>query len=349
MARLIQPLDETEIKKIGVANVREAYRKLADVMNRILDGKIYQCHCCNEFHSSESFYNDKRFATGLYPECKKALLLQATDYDKKTNTYTDNRDKTIEVFRKLDLPFYDSLYQSALQTVAAEVGEKNRQTAYQHMLVMVKSLSQYKGKHFINSEFDESFEVVEEDIKIVQKTVKRAKKIFGEGYTNENYMYLMNQYDDFCTRTQVDSLSQEMYVKQICLQLLDIDKDRKDGKDVSKKIDALDKLMNSANLQPKQNVSNAATDSLTFGQLIERWEMEDPIPEPDEEFRDVNNIGKLIRVFFSGWLCKALGIKNAYSEECEQFISQYEAVKPDVQEEGASSDIYEKLFGRDGD
>lgn len=349
MARLIQPLDETEIKKIGVANLREAYRKLADVMNRILNGQIYQCHCCNEFHNAESFYNDKRFATGLYPECKKSLMLQATDYDKKTNEYKDNREKTIEVFRKLDLPFLDSLYKSALQTVQAEVGEKVRQTAYQHMLVMVKSLSQYKGKHFKDSEFDIELEPEKEDIKVIQKTVKRAKKIFGEGYSNENYMYLMNQYDDFCTRTQVDSLSQEMYVKQICLQLLDIDKDRKDGKDVSKKIDALDKLMNSANLQPKQNVSNAATDSLTFGQLIERWEMEDPIPEPDEEFKDVNHIGKLIRVFFSGWLCKALGIKNAYSAECEEFISQYEVTKPEYIEEGGSSDIYDKLFGKEGE
>lgn len=349
MARLIQPLDETEIKKIGVANLRDAYRKLAEVMNRILNGQIYQCHCCNEFHSAESFYNDKRFATGLYPECKKALLLQATDYDKKTNEYKDNREKTIKVFKKLDLPFYDSLYKSALQTVQAEVGEKNRQTAYQHMLVMVKTLSQYKGKHFENSEFDIELEPEKEDVKVIQKTVKRAKKIFGEGYSNENYMFLMNQYDDFCTRTQVDSLSQEMYVKQICLQLLDIDKDRKDEKDVSKKIDALDKLMNSANLQPKQNVSNAATDSLTFGQLIERWEMEDPIPEPDEEFKDVNHIGKLIRVFFSGWLCKALGIKNAYSTECEEFISQYEVTKPEYIEEGGSSDIYDKLFGKEGE
>lgn len=349
MAKLRVALTPEEVKKTGVAEIRKAYNDLAFDYNKITEGKLYYCHSCNLWHSVEAFYSDKRFASGLYPECKKALLLQATDYDKKTNTYTDNREKTIEVFRKLDLQFTDSLYKSAQTSSGMDAGEKTRQTAYQHMITIVKSLPQYRDKHFEHSEFDESFEPSEDDVKIIQKTVKRGRKIFGEGYSNENYMYLMIQYDDFCTRTQVDSLSQEMYVKQICLQLLDIDKDRKDNKDVSKKIDALDKLMNSANLQPKQNVSNAATDSLTFGQLIEKWENEEPIPDPDPEFADVNNIGKLIRVFFSGWLCKALGIKNAYSQECEEYISQYEVVKPIIQEEGTSSDIYDKLFGSDGE
>lgn len=347
MAKLIQPLDEAEIKKVGVARVRDEYKKLAEVMNRILDGKIYQCHSCNEFHSTEAFYNDRRFATGLYPECKKALLMQATDYDKKTGEYKDNREKTIEVFRKLDLPFLDSLYKSALQNVASDVGERNRQTAYQHMLVMVKTLPQYKNMKFANSEFDEAFEPSEDEVKVVQKTVKRGKKIFGEGRSNEDYMYLTDQYDDFCLRTQVDTISQEMYVKQICLQLLDIEKDRKENKDVSKKIDSLDKLMNSANLQPRQNVSSAASDSLTFGQLIEKWEVNEPIPEPDEDFKDVNSIGKLLRVYFSGHLAKALGLKNAYSEEYEEEIKKYTVTKPESREEGNSTEIYEHLFGTD--
>lgn len=350
MARIKVPKTEEEVRKTPVAQLRQDYNSLAHDMNKILDGKLYYCHCCDDFHNSEGFYSDKRYVSGLFPECKKSLLKEATDYDKKTDTYTDNRDKTIEVFRKLNLPFIDSVYKSALASTTAEMGEKNRQTAYQHMLTIVKSLPQYKIMDFSQSEFDDDYLVNdEEETKIVQKTIKSAKKRFGTGFSNEDYMYLEDTYQDWCTRTQVDSLSQETYVKQICLMLLDIDKDRKSGKDVSKKLESLDKLMNSANLQPKQNVSNAATDSLTFGQLIEKWEQEDPIPAPDPEFADVNNISKLIRVFFSGWLCKALGIKNAYSQECEDYISQYEVIKPEIQEEGTSSDIYDKLFGSDGE
>lgn len=348
MARIKVPKTEEEVKKTSAPQLRQDYNTLAHDMNKILDGKIYYCHCCDDFHDSNGFYSDKRYASGLFPECKKNLLLQATDYDKKTNTYTDNRDKTIEVFRKLNLPFIDSVYKSALNSTAAEMGEKNRQTAYQHMLTIIKSLPQYKNMDFSQSEFDEQYLINdEEETKIVQKTIKAAKKRFGTGFSNEDYMYLENTYQDWCTRTQVDSLSQETYVKQICMQLLDIDKDRKDGKDVSKKLDALDKLMNSANLQPKQNVSNAATDSLTFGQLIEKWEQEKPIPDPDPEFADVNSIGKFLRVYFSGHLSRALGLKNAYSQEYEEEIAKYTVTKPEISEEGSSSEIYDYLFGND--
>ena len=173
---------------------------------------------------------------------------------------------------------------------------------------------------------------------------KEIKKLFGLGFSEMDYLYLQDQYDDWRARTQVDSKSQETYVMQICLQLLDIDKDRKAGKDVTSKLKTLDTLMNSAKLQPKQNVNNAATDSLTMGQLIEKWEQEKPIPEPDPEFKDVNGIGRLIRVYFAGHLARALGLKNSYSEEYEEEMKKYTVESPQAKE-GDSSDTYQQIFG----
>lgn len=346
MARLRVALTEDEVKKTGVADIRKKYNELARDYNRITEGDLYYCHRCNEFHNQDAFYSDKRFSSGLYPDCKKQILMDATDYDKKTNTYTDNKEKTKEVFRKLDIPFIDSLYRSALSSITEEVGEKNRQTAFQQLLVMVKSLPQYKGKTYENSEFDdEENEALQEEINENSRILKTARRRFGKEYIPSDLIWLENNYQDWCARTAVDSLSQETYVKQICLQLLDIDKDRKANKDVTNKLKALDTLMNSANLQPRQNVSNSATDALTFGQLIERWEMEKPIPEPDEEFKDVNSVGKFLRVYFSGHLSRALGLKNAYSKEYEDEIAKYTVTKPESTEEGSSTEIYDYLFG----
>ena len=348
MARLKQALTPEEVQKVGVAAVRKSYNELAKDYNRILDGDLYYCHCCNEFHPQDSFYSDKRYASGLFPECKKSLLLEATDYDKKTNTYTDNKEKTIKVFQKMDLPFIESLYNSALTSAQMDAGEKNRQTAYQHLITMVKSLPQYKTMNFENSEFSDDEVVTNASTRTARKEIK---KIFGAGFTEADYVFLQDQYDDWRARTQVDSKSQETYVMQICLQLLDIDKDRKAGRDVTNKLKALDQLMNAANLQPKQNVSNSATDSLTFGQLIEKWEMEKPIPEPSEEFKDVDGIGKYIRVWFTGWLSKALNLKaNVYTEEFDNEIKNYTVNKPEASEEANSDEIYTALFGKeDGD
>ena len=76
--------------------------------------------------------------------------------------------------------------------------------------------------------------------------------------------------------------------------------------------DSLNNLLGAANLQPRQNVGNASTDSLTFGQLIERWEQEDPILIP-EEYVDVDNLSKYIDIWFKGGLSRALNLDNGYS------------------------------------
>lgn len=348
MAYLMDAKGDPEIQMLGVKAAKDYAKKLSGVYRKIMEGDFVYCHGCNEFHSSTNFYNDKRFASGLYPLCKKKLIEMATDYDKKQNIRLDNREKTIKVFQMLDIPFIDSVYQTALQSTQESVGEKNRSTAYQHMLTMIKSLPQYKGMTFENSEFGDLGNPDDEQLS-KRKPRREIVKLFGSGFSNEDYLYLQDQYDDWCSRTQVDSKSQQTYVVQICLTLLDIYKDRKSNKDVSKKIDALDKLMNSANLQPKQNVNNAATDSLTFGQMIEKWEMEKPIPEPTEEFKDVDGIGKYIRVWFTGWLSKALGLKaNVFTKEYDEEIAKYTVTKPDEFEEGTSSDIYDRLFGVEG-
>jgi len=348
MAFMMDVKDDKEIQMLGVSAVKNYAKKLSETYKKIIDGDFVYCHGCNEFHATNNFYNDKRFGSGLYPLCKKQLIERATDYDKVNKIRVDNREKTIKVFQMLDIPFIDSVYQSALQTTQDAVGEKNRATAFQHTLTIIKSLPQYKGMTFEQSEFGESGNPDDEQLS-KRKARREIIKLFGHGFSNEDYLYLQDQYDDWCGRTQVDSKSQQTYVVQICLTLLDIYKDRKSGKDVTKKLESLDKLMNSANLQPKQNIDNAATDSLTFGQLIEKWENEDPIPEPSEEFKDVDGIGKYIRVWFTGWLCKALGLKaNVFTKEYDEEISKYTVEKPDDTEEGNSTEIYNHLFTTEG-
>ena len=348
MANLMDAKGDKEIQMLGVKAVKDYAKKLSETYTKIMDGNYVYCHGCNEFHAANNFYNDKRFASGLYPLCKKKLIELATDYDKKEKIRVDNREKTIKVFQMLDVPFIDSVYQSALQTTQDAVGEKNRATAFQHALTILKSLPQYRNMTFENSEFGDLGNPDDEQLS-KRKPRREIIKLFGSGFSNEDYLYLQDQYDDWCSRTQVDSKSQQTYVVQICLTLLDVYKDRKLNKDVTKKLDALDKLMNSANLQPKQNVDNSASDSLTFGQLIEKWENEKPIPEPSEEFKDVDGIGKYIRVWFTGWLSKALGLKaNVFTQEYEEEIGKHTVEKPAEFEEGTSSEIYERLFGVEG-
>ena len=345
MGYLRQAKTETEIRRLGVAKVREAYLDLASDYNKIVDGNWFYCHKCNGFYGSDAFYTDNRYASGFYPTCKKCLLAEATDYDKSTKEYTDNREKTIEVFRKLNLPFLESLYRSAIKTTTERLGEKNRSTAYQQMLVMVKSLEQYKRLTFKDSDFGDEGGGDEQQASS-RKPRREIKKLFGSGFTDEEYLYLQDQYDDWCARTQVESKAQQLYVIRICFKLLDIWNTQKKGGDTTKLDESLNKLMEAAKLQPKQNIDMASNNTLTFSQMIEKWEEHDPILTPSDEFKDVDGIGKYLRTWF-GWIAKAVGLNNVYTKEYEEEIAKYTVTKPTVDDEDSSADTYATLFGMD--
>lgn len=349
MAFLMDCKSEQEIQSLGVKAVKDYAKKLSETYGKIINGKYVYCHGCNEFHSSESFYNDKRYASGLYPICKKQLMIRATDYDKDKKIYVDNREKTIKVFQMLDIPFIDSVYQTALQNTQEAVGEKNRATAFQHALTIVKSLPQYKGMTFKDSEFDAEFTDDEEEINENSRIVKQAKKRFGKNYNTADLVFLENEYQDWIKRYTCDTKAQEILFKRICCKELEIDKAQKLGKDTKEMDKTLQDLMGSLQVRPNQSNSNALTEAKTFGQLIQRWEDEydggKPIPEPDEEFKDQDKIGLLIDVFYKGHLSKMMGLKNAFSSLYERFMSKYTVNKPQYDEDVDSEVLFDQIFG----
>ena len=91
------------------------------------------------------------------------------------------------------------------------------------------------------------------------------------------------------------------------------------------------------------------TNQLSFDQLIEKWEEEKPIPEPEGEFKDIDHIGMLIDVFFRGHMAKMMGIKNAFSTIYEKFMSKYTVTKPQYEEGADSETLFNKIFGEEAD
>lgn len=346
MAHLKPPKTDAEINRMGLSNLRKEYKELAATFMRIFDHKVSYCHAQDEFLSTaDCFYTDKRFRSGLFPISRAVVLDMATDVDPKTGVRTDNKEKTQWVLHLMDLPYYDSIFESQLQDIAEGVGERNRTTAFQQYITMIKSLPQYRKKTWKDSEFGSEGDTTLVDEEPTRKARKEIKKIFGSGFSEADYLYLQDQYDDWTARTQVDTKSQETYIVQICFKQLEIWKAQKAGNDTDKMIKSLNDLMNAANLQPKQSINNTATDNLTYGQLLEKWEEEQPLPDPDPDFADVNKIGKYIRVWFAGGMASALGLKNAYSDEYEKEVEKYTVHRPEEIDGDETSSVYEDIFG----
>ena len=210
----------------------------------------------------------------------------------------------------------------------------------------------WRGKTWKDSEMPANYlDKDEEEINENSRTLKQAKKRFGDGYTNSDLLFLETEYQDWIKRYACENKAQEILFKRICFKELDIDKAQKAGKDTKELDKTLQDLMGSMSLKPNQNNSNALTEAKTFGQLIEKWEDEwdggKPIPEPDPDFADPDKLIPLVDTFYKGHLAKMMGLKNGFSRLYDKYMKKYTVSQPQYDEDTDSEAIFEQIFGKE--
>ena len=290
------------------------------------------------------------------PFCKDCLDdLYQEYYDKYSKQgYNMPERKAVErICMVLDIYFKESLFQTAMSQY-----EKTPETP----LIMLYIRTARVGRNYQRTYDDtikDRFEVSKEEkeIKSIYDAddedfdirVKEGQKIFGQGYERSDYIFLYDQYSDWTARHECGTKSQEELFKNICLTQLSLNKAQKTNNvsEIKQLNDAYIKLLDSAKLQPKQNAGDTTADNQTLGTLIDKWENTRPIPEVDEELRDVDKIGKYISTFFFGHLCKMIGVDNDYAHEYEEYMKTYTVEKPEYTEDDADEAIYRAMFGGD--
>ena len=348
IANLKQAKTDDEIKRLTVNSVKTAYHDLALDYNHLLNLDYIYCPHCGKWKSTNgnsNFYRSNKSKSGFeHFACKSCILDLCTDVDPKTGVRTDNREKTINTFRQLDWKFSESDYNAQLQTINEGVGEKVRGTAVQNLIVMVASLPQYKNKTYKDSEFaiDDIENNTEEDVKIVQKTLRAAKKRFGSDYNNEELMFLETEYQVWVSRYECSQKAQELTFENLSILKLMKRNALKKGlstKDIDK---SYQDWLDTGNLKPIQNTLDTFSDAQTLGTLIQKYEETRPLPDVDPELEDVDKIGLYIDAFYRGHASKMLGLKNRFSNIYEKVMSKYAVRPPSYDEE---SDIVILLIG----
>lgn len=164
---------------------------------------------------------------------------------------------------------------------------------------------------------------------IDEERLREMAHRFGSGFTDEDYEYLQAQYEDWLDCYPCETKIQEELFKNISLAQLNIVKaQRTDGGDIAKATKAFNDLVLMANIAPKQQ-KDVLSEADTFGTLIERWEKEEPIPEPDPAWADVDGIKRNISTWFFGHLCKMFKIENDWAQMYEDEIAPYTAHPPE--------------------
>ena len=313
----------------------------------VIEDRIYYCTSCGKgykklkgsFRASQSpFFK----GWGHIPVCIRCL-----DYYEKE--YTERLGSSDEAIKRLalhlDIYFNESLLASSRKINT----NQSRIAGY----IAKANLLQYKDKTYdtyLEEEAEEqrlqnkieSFEDLNEiqHEQINQKTLT----FWGVGFAPEDYIYLEDKYADWTSRHECKTKAQESIFQKICLMELQITKAIQNGDKVDNLIKSFNDLLGSANLKPVQNKDNALADQNTFGTLIQKWENEKPIPEPDPEWADVDGIRKYINVWFLGHLCRMLNINNKHSQMYDEEIARYTVERPQYEEDAEMS--FDDIFGK---
>jgi hypothetical protein len=345
MAYLKQPKSDEEVKRLTLSGLKKAYLELSKDYMRLLDGDYVYCGKCNSFLSRDIFYSSNEYASGLFPICKRCLLDMVEQRDKKTGKSNESKETVKRVLQFMNLPYIDDLYESACKTVADEVNERNRKAPFLAYLVPLKSLPQYRNKTWADSEFELGTVTEEEETKIIAKTIKAGKKRFGGSYSNEELMFLENEYQDWITRYECNQKAQEEVFENLSIIKLLKKKALKEGKPTKDLDKQHQDWLDTGNLKPKQNTMDTLSDAQTFGTLIQKYEETRPLPDIDPELQDVDKIGLYIDVFFKGHASKMLGLKNNFTHIYEKFMNKFTVTKPQYDDEEDSEDIFNRVFG----
>ena len=338
VATLRQAKTDKEIRKLGVNNVREAYIELSGDYNRIVNNDVLLCPKCGKWQQATSgFYMDKRFCTDRYPICKRCIMAMVEQREKDSDPPNETRESVQKVLQMMDKVFDSDFYDDCVKGALDEAKEKNRNSPFATYITSILSLPNWRGMTWKDSKFGDVAETSEE-VRLNQRTLKAAKKRFGSGYSNEDLMFLENEYQDWVMRHECNTKAQEEVFENLSVAKLLQRRALAKGNS-TKDIDAqIQSWMKSGAVEPRQNNLDAYSDAQTFGTLIQKYEETRPLPEVSPELRDVDGIGKYINVFYLGHLCKMFGIKNDYAQQYEEEIGKYTVTKPEYREDEEDND-----------
>ena len=298
----------------------------------------------NFYKSYSEFYNN----IGKIPYCRQCIeKLYQKYFEKYTNDgcLTPEKKAVQRLCMILDIYYKDDVFNSAMDSVKKREMNISPMSAYIKMIQLV----QYKNKSYENTIYESEQENLAMSVisDMSGKTTVDQDTIdfFGSGFTDEDYKYLKKEYDDWTARHECNTKAQEEVFKRICFKQLEILKATRRGED-TKNLDAtFQNLLETAKLQPKQNAGETISDAQTFGTLIDKWENERPLPEIDEELRDVDKIGLYLDVFFKGHLAKMMGLKNGFSRLYSKYMKKYTVEKPEYENDEDSEALFDAIFG----
>ena len=309
-------------------------------------------HCGKELVENSFYSSNSLFHNGIcrIPYCKQCVEKLYLELYKKYNNQgcpTPEKKAVKRMCMVMDVYYKEDVFNSAMKKSQESTMSTTPMAQYMRIIQLVQhNRNRETYENTLKQEEQESAIIysvsdVPENIKVDEQTVV----FFGSGFNAEDYDFLKREYDDWTARHECKTKAQEEVFKDICFNRLQNLKALRNGEDTKDITASFQKMLDSGKLQPKQNSGDSTADNQTFGTLIDKWENERPLPEIDEELKDVDKIGFYVDIFFRGHLSKMMGLKNGLSNLYNKFMKKYTVEKPEYSDEENSEVLFDAIFG----
>lgn len=312
-----------------------------------IEDDAYKCSCCGKKYNKQ-YGNFLSSASILYKGnggyttiCKNCLEQY---YKQLINVYSGNEEHAIERCCQI----FDWYYSDDVVLMTKKTATDKRSRIMMYPSKMGLGQIKARGTTYIDTVRDrsvlgtsneENIEGIVEEVAEENEGVSKDDVLFfGFGYTTEEYLYLIKQYESWSTRYEAKTKAQEELFKNLCIVQLMAQRAQQRGnsKEFTEVMKTFQDLLGSSNLKPSQTNDNALVEQNTFGTLIKRWENEKPIGEPEEEWKDADGIKNYIETFFLGHLCKLVHVENDCERQYEEEMAKYTVTPPAYNNEEAS-------------
>jgi hypothetical protein len=328
---------------------------LSEKIDKRTKKEKHECLYCGKSYVDTNYYSSNSIFYsnfGRLPYCKQCIeKLYQHLYDKYTKEgYLYSERKAVKrLCIAFDIYYKDDVFDSAFKNFK----ESDTPTSPMSQYMRLIQLTQYQRhketyENTLAKEWQREMSVHgASDTSSDFEVDKNTENFFGSGFSNEDYEFLKREYEDWTARHECKTKAQEEVFKDICFNRLQNLKALRKGEETKDITAAFQKLLDSGKLQPKQNAGDTTADNQTFGTLIDKWENTRPLPEIDEELKDVDKIALYINIFFKGHLAKMMGLKNGLSNLYNRFMKKYTVEKPEYDSDENSDALFDAIFGGD--
>ena len=278
-----------------------------------------RCTACGEDkRPAIDFYLSRsklyKFNDGRMPVCKECLSSLFKELNAK---YSDEVKALYHLCMLFDIYFERDLVEKS----SANNNFSDEDNLLKSYMKNVNSLNQYKFKDSMSSDcivLDDSLlenkkeevEDIYEEREMTPELKKLCLKRWGSGYSDEDYIYLEDNYAEFYEAYAHDTPAERMLLMNITKTLLEGEKSRKSGdkKGYENMLKLVSSMLTDAAIKPSQKKTMGDEVGECFGVFIENLEKNEPVNEAIDEFADVDNIGKLIDRQFVKNFAKVFGL-----------------------------------------